>query len=327
MLGLAVATHASLCLITGAARADTITVGLPADPFEDLSFPVTATFSATANPTPEIFLTVKPSGPLGCAANFLADQASATTVIWQKSQTPAGAMSGNYLTREPGSYTACAYLQDTDKSAAPLAASGPVAFTVRQAAATVAVWVPSGVDKERPNTLTITATTELQRTVFVTRRRAGGAACGATYALESPTAEALAGQTVQGAQTLSIGISGPKARGRYLLCAYVQESTSDPAPEAVGSSEYYVGPDPCPGAKRALSRANREVRTAERATTRNRVAARRYANRAKRASGAERRRLQRLAKRSRSRYHSAIRQRAKARTALTRAQARVEADC
>jgi hypothetical protein len=57
------------------------------------------------------------------------------------------------------------------------------------------------------------------------------------------------------------------------------------------------------------------------------VAARRYSQRARRVSGAERRRLQRLAKRSRSRYHSAIRQRAKARTALTRAQARVDSNC
>ena len=76
-----------------------------------------------------------------------------------------------------------------------------------------------------------------------------------------------------------------------------------------------------------MTRATREVRTAERATTRDRVSAKRYARRAGRTSGAERRRLQRLAKRDRSRYHSAIRQRAKARTALTRARARVEADC
>ena len=132
---------------------------------------------------------------------------------------------------------------------------------------------------------------------------------------------------MQGTQTLARVISGPAARGRYLLCAYVQEGLYDPSPEAVGSTEYYVGPDPCPGAKRSVTRATREVRTAERATTRYRVSAKRYARRAGRTSGAERRRLQRLAKRDRSRYHSAIRQRAKARTALARARARVEADC
>ena len=40
------------------------------DATEDIPFALSATWAATSNPSPQVFLTVKPSGPLGCAATF-----------------------------------------------------------------------------------------------------------------------------------------------------------------------------------------------------------------------------------------------------------------
>ena len=86
MIRLAGLLLAALLLTTTSARADTISVAVYPDATEEISFALTATWAATSNPSPQVFLTVKPSGPLGCAANYGADSANARTVFWKTSQ-------------------------------------------------------------------------------------------------------------------------------------------------------------------------------------------------------------------------------------------------
>ena len=65
---------AALTLITPTAQAaETITVGFGADPTEEVPLPVTATW-VSALPSPEVFVTVKPAGGLGCAGSYAADE-------------------------------------------------------------------------------------------------------------------------------------------------------------------------------------------------------------------------------------------------------------
>ena len=79
------------------------------------------------------------------------------------------------------------------------------------------------MDKGQSSALLIAVTAEITRTAYVTRRPAGGAPCADNFGLEPSGREDLVTVDVQGTQTLSRVISGPPARGRYLLCAYVQE--------------------------------------------------------------------------------------------------------
>jgi hypothetical protein len=80
-------------------------------------------------------------------------------------------------------------------------------------------------------------------------------------------------------------------------------------------------------AKSALSKAQKAVKVAEAAVTRNRTAYRRYQRQARRAHGHRRITLQRKAKLYKSRYVSAVRSRAKARAKLATAQATVNGAC
>jgi hypothetical protein len=316
---------AMLMLTAASARADSLTVTFGADPTEEVPVPITATWSST-DPSPEVIVTIKPNGPLGCGANYLVDDPNSQNVI-DRSGPSSGTATGTRTVEDPGSSILCGYLLRNSGDTSPLAVTGPVMLTVRSAKASVGIQVPARVDTGQAFALSAPATTELRRSLIVTLKPAGGRGCEATYVLDDPISTNVLDTTVQGIQTATSTITASSTRGTYLLCAYVGETSGDPAPEAVASATFLVGPDPCVEARAKLASAGKAVKTAESSVTRYRTSYRRYSSRAKRAHGAKHRSLQRLAKRDRSRYTSAVRRRAKARATLASAQAAVTAAC
>ena len=179
------------------------------------------------------------------------------------------------------------------------------------------------MDTGKVYSLAVNATTELQRTVFVTVKPAGGRGCEATYAADDPLSTDVMTTSNQGAQTLTRNVTASSTNGTYLLCAYAQESGNDAAPEATAFAQFLVGPDPCLTAKAALTSAGKALRNAEASVNRNRAAHKRYSRAVKRGS----KRARPLKRRAYSRYRSAVRRRAKARATYASRQAAVTATC
>ena len=75
-------------------------------------------------------------------------------------------------------------------------------------------------------------------------------------------------------------------RGTYRICAWIQESSSDTAPEAAATYTFTVGtPARCSTARSRVSSARRRVRSAKRFGTRAKLrSARRELSRAQRAA-------------------------------------------
>jgi hypothetical protein len=312
---------ALLSLGAASALADTITLSFgTADPTEEVPVPVTATWSS-GDPSASVFVTVKPAGSLGCAQNYSVDDPNSDDLMWDRGGALTGTTTENLTESAPGTWTLCGYLQHASDSATPLAVTGPVALSVRSARASVAISAPPRVDPGQTFSISLPVTAELSRALFVTVKPAGGRGCEASYSLDDPNSDdVIWDRGVQGSVTTTQNLTASQTAGTYLLCAYVQESSSDPSPEATSSATFLVGPDPCTTAKTALTKANQAVKTAEAAVSRYRKAYTRDRSRARHAHGAKRRSLLKLYKRDRSRYTSAVRQRAKKRAALSAAQ-------
>lgn len=315
-----------LALLAASAQADeTISISLGADPTEEVPLPISVSWSSAASSV-VVLVTVKPSGGQGCAANYAADDPNSSDVI-SDSGGATGTLSRNQTFADPGDFTLCGYLQNGSSDTTPRKATGPVVVSVRSAKATMAISVPERVDPGRTFPMTLTVTAELQRQVLVTVKPAGGRGCEPSYAADAPLSADVYDGLVQGTQTITKNVTASTTKATYLLCAYVQEGSTDTAPEATATAQYLVGPDPCVTARNALTRAEKAVTVAEAAVTRNRQAWKRNAKAAKHSHGASRRNRLRLAKRAHSRYLSAIRQRAKARAALATAQDAVTQAC
>lgn len=312
---------AFVSLGAASALADTITLSNGADPTEEVPLPVTANWSSTS-PNARVFVTVKPAGPLGCGATYAIDDPNSSDLIYDDGGTATGTDTENLYESDPGTWTLCGYLQNSSSDTQALAVTGPVPVTFRSARASVSISAPARVDPGQGFTVNLAVTSELSRRVFLTIKPAGGRGCEASYALDDPdSSDVIYDDSAQGTTTVSENYTASQTAGTYLLCAYVQESGSDSAPEATASATMLVGPDPCTSAKAALTKASKAAKTAEAAVTRYRKASTRDRSRARHAHGARRRSLLKLYKRDKSRYASAVRQRAKKRAALNAAQA------
>jgi hypothetical protein len=299
--------------VTGAMAADSISIQVGNDPTEEVPLPISVTWSSGSSQY--VFVTVKPAGGQGCGANYDADDPNSSDVI--TASGASGTRSQNWTFNDPGAFTLCGYLQHGGSDTTPLAVTGPVAVNVRSATASVAISVPPRVDQGKPFSMSFAVVAELSRQLFVTIQPAGGRGCEATYALNDPQSSDVLTTNVQGSQTSNATWTASDTRGTYLLCTYVQERSNDPSPEATASTQFLVGPDPCVSAKRAVKSAKRTVRITEAAVTRYRRLWKRYATRGSHA----------LAVLYHSRYHSAVRRRAKARGRLVNKQAAVKTAC
>jgi hypothetical protein len=304
-----------MTLSAASAQADSISVTTGSDPTEEVPLPITATWSS-GDPGPQVLVTVKPSGPQGCAVNYSADAANSDTIIGHDG-VASGSWSVNQTFRDPGTFTLCGYLQHSTSDTSPLAATGPVAVTVRAGRATVAIAAPARVSPRKTFALIANVTAELPRELLVTAKRAGGRGCEATYALDAPNSETLVSTDVQGTQTVKRTAEASSTRGTYLLCAYVQETTSDPSPEAVGSTQFVVGPDPCTAAKAVVTKVRKALSSAKRTEKRRKATWNRLQHGHHRAA----------ARRARARYRRAARRRARIAALLVSKKAEATTAC
>jgi hypothetical protein len=319
-----------LCLtaVSAAHAADTITLTTGADPTEEVPLPITVTWS-TAEQDPRVMVTVKPVGPLGCALTHAVDNPNSADVISNSNgNSPAGSSTANWRADDPGSWLFCAYLESSAGDTPTLAVSAPVTVAVRGARATASIVVPARVDNGRPYPLSVPVTSELARRLYVTVKPTGGRPCEATYALDDPnSSDVISWEQVTGNQTITTTASAIATNGGYLLCAYVQEDSSDTVAEATAQATFQVGPDPCLTAKNKLKAATNAVHVAEKSVNRNRASYKRYRAAARRAHGKARRTKRLLANRAHSRYVSAVHRRSAGRAALAKAQAGVASAC
>ena len=321
-----VGAAALLALVVPSALADdTISVTVGADPTEEVPVPISVAWSSTTTPV-GVWVTVKQAGGLGCAPSYAADNPNSDDVV-SGGGTATGSTSSNRTFSDPGDFTLCGYLQGSSSDTVPRKATGPIAMTVRSARATIGLTVPARVDPGKTFQLGLVTTTELARSVWVTIKPAGGRGCEPNYAADDPLSTDVLSTNVQGSRTSQNNVTASETKATYLLCAYVQESSSDAVPEATTSATFLVGPDPCLTARSALRKAQTAVHVAEASVTRNRKAWKRYSAAARHGSRAARRHKQSLARLAHSRYQSAVRNRAKARATLAKRQTAVTSAC
>lgn len=313
-------------VVASAQAAESITVTFGPDPTEEVPLPIRMSWT-TADADPFVVVTIKRFGLRGCGATHAIDDPNSTDVLVRRGGFTGTAMRVLRPFAGPGRRILCGYLQRSPGDPAPLAVTGPITVPVRSGRATVAVTAPARVAPRQAFALKVSVIAELRRYVFVTSKPAGARGCAPSHAFDDPVSLDVLVSYVHGMQTRTRTIFASRIAGTYLLCAYIQEGGRDPAPEAVGSTTYLVGPDPCLSAKAALAKAERAVKKADRSVRRYRRSYKRYQRRARHVRGAERTRLQRLARRDKRRYRSAIRRRAKARAMLATAQANIPAAC
>jgi len=313
-------------LLSGASpaqAADTLSISYGPDATEEVLTPVTVSWSA-AESSIRVIVTRKP-GSRGCGRTYGTDDPYSTDVM-NRVVGPSGSATQYGRLNDPGTLTLCGYLQRAD-NAALLAATGPVPLTFRSARASVAIQVPPRVSPGQIFRFFVPVSAELRRQLEVTIKPTGTRGCGANYPLDAPVSTDLLYFYMQSDHRYAKTIRAPSVNGLYLLCAYVSERPSDPAPEATAAATFEVGPDLCADARAKLAVANRALRRAQASVTKYRKLYRRYERRARRTHGTERARYRRLAKRAKRRYDRAILRRDAARNAAASAQAGVTAAC
>jgi hypothetical protein len=236
---------------------------------------------------------------------------------------PSGSLSQLWKLNDPGTLTLCGYLQRVD-TGARLAATGPVPLTYRSGRASVAIQVPPRVSPGQVFTMSLPVSAELRRQVEVTLKPAGTRGCGASYPFDAPVSVDVFDLWMQGNQSYAPAIQAPSVNGTYLLCAYVSEGPTDPAPEATATATFQVGPDLCAAARTQLLAANRAVGAAQRSVAKYRAA---YRRDLRRLESTHDRRYRRLARHNLGRYQRALRRRAAARQAAASAQTAMTAAC
>ncbi|HKG39814.1 MAG TPA: hypothetical protein VKB25_12550 [Conexibacter sp.] len=304
-----------------ASAAETISISFGADPTEEVPLPIMVRWTSVG-PSPEVHVTVKPAGGLGCAPNYAADDANSSDVI-STGGTAVGEDSTNRVFGDPGIFTMCGYLQE---GSTVMAATGPVALTVRSATASIGISAPARVDPGKVFQISFTVTAELARSVYVTAKPAGGRGCEPNYAADDPLSNDVISTGVQGTRAFLENYTASTTRGTYLLCAYVQEGSSD-APEATASTEYLVAPDPCTVAQRSVQRAKRIVRKAQAAVTRNHHTWQHNVSAALRSRGTTRKYYSALAQQAARRERQAKRRRSAARATLASRQSTAAQAC
>ena len=220
-----------------AAQADSISLAVAPDRLEEVPFMVTATGSGAEDHN--VYATIKPAGPTGCGATYATD-ADGDDVMFSVDAEGAYTASGTADVESPGPYLICAWVQEYSGDASAFAATSMM-VDVRSARSSVTIHGPKTVKRGRTRAFTFSGATELDRYVFAKVKRTGSRGCGSSWDTDNGDT-VLWSDSVQGFYNLrkapwryDIG-----HRGRYLLCAWVQESSSDLYPEAVASFRFRV---------------------------------------------------------------------------------------
>jgi hypothetical protein len=287
IIGMACGASAVLAMPAFAAAA-TLSLSTSADPAEDRPITLRADVTAAA-PDTELFVTLKPSGGVGCGASWSQDTGS-NQMTYRGVEGSTSEIEATTFDN-PGTYLMCGWLQKNGNDLAPSAVA-QATVTVRSANASLTLSAPQRVKPATPFVVRLSGTAEVQRDAYITMKRAGGAGCGSSFSTDTGT-NLVYGSGVEGVfdQAKDTTIDAP---GTYLLCGWIAENANDLAPEAAAQVTVTV-PDVA-GCNAAKLRAT----TATRSRSRHLAKAKTLDRRASKAHGARRKRLRRQAKAERA---------------------------
>jgi len=283
--GLVTASLALLATLALAAPAAAQSVALvpPADPVEDVAFLVTATGVGIEDYS--VYGTIKPVGAVGCGPTYDTD-ADGDDFMFSVDAEGAYTVADDAKVTQPGQYLLCAWLQEYSSDSVAAAATSAI-VNVRSARASLAITGPTQLRIGSTANFNFTGTTEVGRQIHATVKRDGGRPCGTSSTVDEGDSFVW-WQSVQGNYSVLDAPSKYEIddRGTYRICAWVQEESSDTAPEAAATYTFTVGtPARCSTARSRVSSARRSVRSAKRFGTRAKQrSARRELSRAKRAA-------------------------------------------
>ena len=234
---IALLTALFVAVPAAAAQADTIALSVAPDRLEEVPFMVTATGSGAEDHN--VYATIKPAGPTGCGATYGTD-ADGDDVMYSADAEGAYTASGTAEVDGPGTYLICAWVQEYSGDSVALASTS-VMVDVRSARSSVVIHGPKTIKRGRTRAFSFIGATELDRYVFAKVKRTGSRGCGSSWDTDNGES-VLWSDSVQGFYNVrkapwryDIG-----RRGRYLLCAWVQEGSGDLYPEAVASFRFRV---------------------------------------------------------------------------------------
>ena len=198
--------------------------------------PVTITVSGKAEASRNLFVYVSPAG--SCAA----EPASNTGGEWVSGDGGDALSEGSfkrtyeYVPQSVGSYTVCAYVDETEFAAPEVTAEE--SFDAARPAGSASIQVSPSPTRDKPVTITLSGETEVARKLFVYIED-GGHGCEPDPAAESggewlspAGGEALAAGVFKAAYEYT-----PAAVGIYTVCAYVDESESA-VPDATAEESF-----------------------------------------------------------------------------------------
>jgi hypothetical protein len=229
---------AALCLAApAAAQADSITLGVAPDRLEEVPFMVTATGAGAEDHN--VYATIKPAGPTGCGPTYGTD-ADGDDVMFSQDANGAYSVAGTADVEDPGRYLICAWVQEYSGDPSAFAATSML-VDVRSARSSVVIHGKKTIRRGRTRAFDFSGATELDRYVLVKVKRTGSRGCGSSWTTDSGDS-VLWSDRVQGYYHVR---KAPwqgdiQRRGRYLLCAWVQEDSGDLFPEAVASFRFRV---------------------------------------------------------------------------------------
>lgn len=185
--------------------------------------PITFTANGTAGGD-SIWATFRPADS-ACATTFAADIGGhpGTGIIFG-GQNGASATA----TRDAGAYLVCSYLGDSFADMSP-SQSATLSVTVRENAATVGISAPATVPANEQVKITLTGTTEQARRLYASIVPGEGDCPASAGQDNTPD---FADESISAGNFSVEALPRVPMRGKYRICAWVQETADDPAGEA-----------------------------------------------------------------------------------------------
>lgn len=223
-LRLLLAVGVMLALAPGVAQA-AVGVTISPDPLEDRAITFTGTGDVVGR---ELFAKLRPASGTPCASAYKGE--TGTDVFFSD---PIG--TSELLTIEdPGAYVVCAYLQEYSSDATP-ASAATVPLTVRANSAALAVNLPRTASVDAAVPVVFSGSSELGRGLYAKVKPVGAGPCGQSFSAD-PSSDSIA-YDLPATGPFSI----PRLTGRfsavgvYVVCAWLQERSSDALAEAAGA--------------------------------------------------------------------------------------------
>jgi hypothetical protein len=194
----------------------------------------TATLSGNTQSSTRIWIRNRASGGAPCAPSASSDSGSVYfDGNFSGSEFYGTDVNGNFALkrtgtwRTAGTYMFCIWIAPSEStSTTPITQN----VTFRQPSGTISATVaPVTPRPGQAATVTVTGASEAPEGVYATIRKAGGAACAASYSADSGYT-LIGGTDVNG--SFSLHASTTQNAGNYLICLWVAASSSDSTPIA-----------------------------------------------------------------------------------------------